>query len=73
MFYPDVVAFQFKVSDNSVQQAKALLSEAPDLVRQVESCAVFLSTPYEQLPEWLPDRWLRRRGRDSPAREAQVG
>jgi transposase len=27
----------------------------------------------EQLLGWLPDRWLLRRGRDSPAREAQVG
>jgi transposase len=27
----------------------------------------------EQLLEWLPDRWLLRRGRDSPAREAQIG
>jgi transposase len=27
----------------------------------------------EQLREWLPDRWLLRRGRDSPAREVQVG
>jgi hypothetical protein len=27
----------------------------------------------EQLREWLPDRWLLRRGRDSPTREAQAG
>jgi transposase len=27
----------------------------------------------EQLLEWLPDRWLLRRGRDSPGQEARVG
>jgi hypothetical protein len=27
----------------------------------------------EQLLDWLPDRWLLRRGRDSPAGEARVG
>jgi transposase len=27
----------------------------------------------EQLLEWLPDRWLLRRGRESPRQEAQVG
>jgi transposase len=27
----------------------------------------------EQLLDWLPDRWLLRRGRDPPAREAQIG
>ena len=27
----------------------------------------------EQLLDWLPDRWLLRRGRDSPGDEAKVG
>jgi transposase len=27
----------------------------------------------EQLLDWLPDRWLNRRGRDSPREEARVG
>jgi hypothetical protein len=27
----------------------------------------------EQLLEWLPDRWLLRRGRESPSREGKVG
>jgi hypothetical protein len=27
----------------------------------------------EQLKEWLPDRWLARRGRDSPSRPAAAG
>jgi transposase len=27
----------------------------------------------EQLVEWLPDRWLLRRGRESPRQEAKVG
>ena len=26
----------------------------------------------EQLREWLPDRWLQRRGRDSPVEPAQA-
>ena len=27
----------------------------------------------EQLAEWLPDRWLLRRGRDSPGGQATAG
>ena len=27
----------------------------------------------EQLLEWLPDRWLLRRGRDSPSHPAEAG
>jgi hypothetical protein len=27
----------------------------------------------EQLLGWLPDRWLLRRGRESPRQEAKVG
>jgi hypothetical protein len=27
----------------------------------------------EQLQEWLPDRWLLRRGRDSPPQQASAG
>lgn len=39
----------FKVGAQSVQQAKALLSEAPDLATQVESCTTNLASAYEQL------------------------
>jgi acetoin utilization deacetylase AcuC-like enzyme len=35
----DQMATVFKVSDKSVQQAKAILAEAPDLVMQVEAGA----------------------------------
>src|SRR5262249_39502089 len=39
----------FKVGENAVQQAKALLTEAPDLVAQVEACTTSLAAAYEQL------------------------
>jgi hypothetical protein len=47
----DVVANQFKVSDKSVQQARALLTESPDLASQVECCALSLAAAYEQLQD----------------------
>jgi hypothetical protein len=39
----------FKVGENSVQQAKAILAEAPDLAVQVEACAISLAFAWEQL------------------------
>ena len=39
----------FKVSDKSIQQAKALLEEAPDLATQVESCTASLAAAYDEL------------------------
>jgi hypothetical protein len=45
----DLVSKTFKVSDKSVQQAKAILIEAPDLAAQVESCATSLAAAYEEL------------------------
>ncbi len=44
----EIVAKEFKVSDKSVQQAMALLDEAPDLVTQVEACALSLAAAYAQ-------------------------
>lgn len=44
----DDVGKVFKVSDKSVQQAKALLTDAPDLATQVEGGAMPLATAYEQ-------------------------
>jgi hypothetical protein len=44
-----IVALQFKVSDKSIQQAKALLKEAPDLAAQVESCSLSIAAAYEEL------------------------
>ena len=38
----------FKVGVNAVQQAKALLSDAPDLADQVSACTVSLAGAYEQ-------------------------
>ena len=51
----DVVANEFKVSDKAVQQAKALLSDAPDLVQQVESCTLSLAAAYEELQDRRPE------------------
>jgi hypothetical protein len=45
------VSTVFKVSDKSVQQAKALLAEAPDLAAQVEACALSLAAAYEELQD----------------------
>ena len=39
----------FKVSDKSIKEARALLSDAPDLATQVEACALSLAAAYEQL------------------------
>ncbi len=38
----------FKVGANAVQQAKALLANAPDLAQQVEACTVSLAAAYEE-------------------------
>lgn len=43
------LAAQFKVSEKPIQQAKAILAEAPDLVAQVDSGALFLGAAYDQL------------------------
>jgi hypothetical protein len=47
----DDVAKTFKVGVNAVQQAKAILAEAPDLAAQVESCALSLAGAYDQAQE----------------------
>jgi hypothetical protein len=43
------VAAQFKVGEVSVQQAKALLAEAPDLAQQVDASALSLAAGYEAI------------------------
>src|SRR5262245_26122610 len=47
----DDVAKAFKVGVNSVQQAKALLSKAPDLARQVEARTLSLADAYGEWNE----------------------
>jgi hypothetical protein len=49
----------FKVSDKSVQQAKAVLAEAPDLASQVETCALSLAAAYDE----CQDRRRQAQGR----------
>lgn len=46
----------FKVSDKSVQQAKAVLAEAPDLAAQVEACTLSLAAAYSSAPDLNPVR-----------------
>ena len=46
----EVVAKTFKVSDKSVQQAKAILSEAPDLAEQVSICLLPLAAANAAAP-----------------------
>jgi hypothetical protein len=43
------MAVIFKVSNKSIQQAKAILDDATDLADQVESCALSLAAAYEEL------------------------
>jgi ParB-like chromosome segregation protein Spo0J len=44
-------AARFGVGEKQLQQAKALLAEAADLVAQVEACSLSLAAAYEQLQE----------------------
>jgi molecular chaperone GrpE (heat shock protein) len=41
----------FKVGEKAVQQAKALLADAPDLARQVTDCALSVAAAYQQLQQ----------------------
>jgi hypothetical protein len=41
----------FKVGVNAVQQAKALLIDAPDLAQQVEACVFSVAAAYQQLQQ----------------------
>jgi hypothetical protein len=43
-----VLARQFKVSTNSIAQARDLLAESPDLTAQVEACVVTLATAHAE-------------------------
>jgi hypothetical protein len=43
------VASVFKVGEKAVQQAKALLLEAPNLAEQVQACTLSLAAVWEQL------------------------
>jgi hypothetical protein len=44
----DMVAKKFKVNKESVQQAKALLVEAPDLAEQVEGCTLSVEVAWQR-------------------------
>jgi len=55
------VAREFKVGEQAVQQAKALLNEATDLTTQVESCTT---------PLWLPPTNSSRNAAESPPRKS---
>jgi ParB-like chromosome segregation protein Spo0J len=59
------VAGQFKVGQVSVQQAKAILAEAPDLAAQVEGSALSLAAAYEKLQQ-------RRNEASQAARDAEL-
>jgi hypothetical protein len=52
-------AFVFKVGEQSVQNAKALLEHAPDLAAEVEACRLSLAAAYEQHKERLKEREQR--------------
>lgn len=59
----EALAGQFKVGKNAIQQAKAILAEAPDLAMQVDACALSLAAAYEQLQERREE--ARQRARDA--------
>lgn len=67
----DDAAKTFKVSDKSVQQAKALLAEAPDLAEQVESCTLSLADAYGQLQNARTERDRKRQEAERKARESE--
>jgi hypothetical protein len=47
----ETFARQFRVGKHSILQARDLLNEAPDLVTEVESCALSLAKAHERLQE----------------------
>jgi hypothetical protein len=66
------VASVFKVSDKSVQQAKALLADAPDLAEHVEKCLSSLAEAYEQLQERRKEAAQRAKDGERVAKYAEA-
>ena len=65
VFTTERAAEVFKVGVRQVKQAKALLADAPDLVVQVEACALSLDAAYEELKG-------RREEAEQRAKDAEV-
>lgn len=61
----------FKVGEKSVQQAKAMLSDAPDLIEQVEACALSLAAGYEKLQTRQQQEKIQKQEADRRARDAE--
>jgi hypothetical protein len=59
----EVVAGKFKVSDKFVQQARALLSDAPDLAEQVENNTLSLASAYAEVQRRRQD--VRQKAQDA--------
>jgi hypothetical protein len=65
VFTVDAVAKIFKVGVRQVKEAKALLTEAPDLAKRVEACTLALAVAYELLQE-------RRKEAEQKAKDAAL-
>jgi hypothetical protein len=62
------LASRFRVGENAVQQARALLEEAPDLLARVESCESSLAAAYQELQGRRQP--AAQRGQDAPVSTA---
>lgn len=67
----DSLAKQFRVSKPSILQARDLLASAPDLVSQVEACALSLAGAYQQLQERDREERRKQREAEQKARDAE--
>lgn len=67
----DDAAKVFKVGVNAVQQAKAILTSAPDLASQVEACALSLAAAYQQLQERDKEERRKLREAEQKAKDAE--
>lgn len=65
------VTRRYKVSKRDVSYARDLIMEAPDLVVQVEACALSLAAAYEQLQQRQNDEKLRQQEAERKARDAE--
>lgn len=66
------IAKEFKVGVNQVEQAKALLAEAPGLATQVEACALSLACAYRQLQDRRREAAQKAKGRERGAESADA-
>jgi hypothetical protein len=67
-----LLAARFKVGENAIQQARCLLTHAPDLATQVESCMLSLASAYEQCQERRKQAQQKAKDAERVARYAEA-